>query len=335
MFRLYSLSMNRFFLLISMLLLQSPVGAFVVADPSQKTIIFTTDWKAQAEHGGFYQAIAKGFYAREGLKVVIRPGGPQSDNPRLIAAGALDVAMASNGFQPLNLLAAGADVKVVMASFQKDPQVMIVHPHIGAKSFADLKGMPIFMSDSAMATFWPWLKKRFGYDNKQIRKYSYSLAPWLVNKNSVQEGYLSSEPFSAQKAGVKPDVLLFADAGYPGYAGMVMVRGAYLRENGALVRSFVKASIAGWQDYIWGDPSAGNALILHDNREMTPELLAYAIKAMKDNNMVGPRASVGQMSHKRWGAFFSEMSALGLFDPALDVKKAYTLDFITSTQGQN
>jgi NitT/TauT family transport system substrate-binding protein len=296
-------------------------------------ITFATDWKAQAEHGGFYQALAKGYYRDAGLDVTIRPGGPQSDNPRLIAAGALNIAMASNSFQPINMLAAGADVKVVMASFQKDPQVLMVHPHIAAKDMSDLKGMPVFLSDTAIAAFWPWLKARFGFEDRQIRKYNYSLAPWLVNTNTVQEGYLSSEPFSAEKAGVKPKVFLFADAGYQGYASMVMVYGPYLRQNPTVVKAFVGATIKGWQDYLWNDPTPGNALILKDNSEMTPELIAYAIQAFKANGMVGAKGQVGMMTAARWQAFYDEMSGLGALPKGLDVSKAYTLDYLSKEGG--
>jgi len=291
-------------------------------------LTLVTDWKAQAEHGGFYQAIAKGYYAKHGLKVTIRPGGPQTDNPRLIAAGAIDIAIASNNFQPLNLIAAGADVKVVMTTFQKDPQVLMVHPGVDAEGFKDLKGMPVFLADSALATFWPWLQAKFAFEDRQIRKYTYSLAPWLVNKGTVQEGYLSSEPYSAEQAGVKPKVFLFADEGYLGYAGMVMVRGAYLEENKDVVRAFVEASLEGWKDYLWGNPAPGNALILADNPEMTENLIAFAIKAMKQHNMLGNKASLGGMTGKRWLNFHSEMSDLGLLPANLDVTKAFTLEFL-------
>lgn len=293
------------------------------------SVTFATDWKAQAEHGGFYQALAKGYYARRGLDVTIRPGGPQVDNPRLMAAGALDIAMASNNFQPLNLVAAGADVKAVMASFQKDPQVLMVHPHIAAASIADLKGMPIFISDSAVGTFWPWLKARFGFQDSQIRKYTYSLAPWLANKNTVQEGYLSSEPYTAAtQAGVTPKVFLFADAGYPGYSAMVMARGAFIRDNPEVVRQFVAASIDGWRDYVWGNPGPGNELILRDNPEMTQELIDYAIGAMRANQMLGPKELIGRMTDARWERFFLEMAALGIVSGRIDVKSAYTLEFL-------
>ncbi len=310
------------------------IGA--AATPAASTdITFATDWKAQAEHGGFYQALAKGYYKNYGLNVRIRPGGPQSDNPRLMAAGALDIAMASNNFQPLNLIAAGADVKVVMASFQKDPQVLMVHPHVKAAGFADLKGMPVFIGDSAVATFWPWLKARFDYTDDQIRKYTYSLAPWMVNKNTVQEGYLSSEPFTAETAGVTPRVFLFADEGYPGYAAMIMVRGDYLSNNKKTVDDFVKATIEGWREYMWGDRDAANALILKDNPDMTPELLAYAHKAMLENDMLGSSPDmVGQMTDERWQTFYDEMAALGIIEKGLNVKSAYTLDFLPQNKAE-
>jgi len=300
-------------------------------DAKDKVITFATDWKAQAEHGGFYQAIAKGYYAKRGLKVIIRPGGPQTDNPRLIAAGALDIAMASNNFQPLNLVSAGADVKVVMTTFQKDPQVLMVHPSVKADGFADLKGMPVFLADSALATFWPWLKAKFNFEDRQIRKYTYSLAPWLVNEGTVQEGYLSSEPYTATQAGIKPKVFLFADEGYLGYAGMVMVSGAFLEANRDAVRAFVEASLEGWRDYIWGDPTPGNQLILADNPEMSAELIAFAIKSMKVNAMFGSKEELGMMSSSRWAQFHSEMAELGLVSAELDVAKAYTLEFLPSS----
>jgi NitT/TauT family transport system substrate-binding protein len=290
---------------------------------SAEEITFATDWKAQAEHGGFYQALAKGYYRDAGLTVKIRQGGPGSDNPRLIAVGALDFAMASNSFQPINMLAAGVDVKIVMASFQKDPQVLMLHGDDTANSFEDLKGRSIFISDSAIATFWPWMKSKFGYTDSQIRKYSYSLAPWLLNKGTVQEGYLSSEPFSARKAGVTPKVLLFADAGYSGYAGMVMVRGDYVREHPEVVRKFVAATIKGWQDYIYGDPSPANALILKNNPEMTPELIDFAITQIRSNNIIGTREEVGIMSKSRWAQFYQEMSALGAVEEGVDINKLF------------
>ena len=326
--------MQRFFLIIFHCITAYLTSfASVIADDGEPLfkITFATDWKAQAEHGGFYQALASGLYRDAGLDVTLRPGGPQSDNPRLIAAGALDIAMASNNFQPINLLAAGADVKVVMASFQKDPQVLMIHPDDPAETFEDLQGRPIFISDSAIAAFWPWMKQRFGYSDNQIRKYTYSLAPWLVNKHSIQEGYLSSEPFTAAQAGVTPKILLFSDAGYPGYAGMVMVRTPYLQQNRDKVAAFVRATIQGWQDYLYGDNTAANGLILKHNKEMTPELLAYAKARMIDHDMIGKGGNIGHMTLARWHRFYHEMVALKAVPQGLDMRKIIDLSLLVDT----
>lgn len=297
-----------------------------------RPITFYTDWKAQAEHGGFYQAVALGLYEKHGLKVTLRAGGPQTDNTRLLAAGAIETGMLSNSFQALTLTAKGADVKVVMASFQKDPQVLMVHPGTGVKSIADLKGRPIFVADAALGSYWPWLKSKFGFTDQQQRKYAYSLLPWLRNKQSAQEGYLSSEPFTASKAGVKPQVFLLADAGWTGYSAMVAFRSEVIAKEPTVVRAFVAATREGWQSYMNGDPTPGNKLILKDNPEMTPELLAFAHSKMKQHGVVisgeAKTRGIGAMTAARWTAFHKDMAGLGLIPAKLDPTKAYTLEFL-------
>ena len=308
------------------------------AEPQQtqparlRPVTFYTDWKAQAEHGGFYQAVALGLYEKRGLKVTIRAGGPQSDNTRLLPAGAIETGMLSNSFQALNLAAKGANVKVVMAPFQKDPQVLMVHPGTGVNSLADLKGRPIYVADAALGSYWPWLQRKFGFTDAQMRKYAYSLLPWLRNKQAAQEGYLSSEPFTAAKAGVKPQLFLLADNGWTGYAAMVAFRGEVIEKEPEVVRAFVEATREGWRSYLTDDPAPGNRLILKDNPEMTPELLAYARGRMIEHGVVisgdATAASIGTMTPARWQAFHKDMVSLKLIPAALDPKKAYTLDFL-------
>src|SRR5258706_8624196 len=161
-------------------------------------ISFVTDWKAQAEHGGFYEAIAEGLYARAGLDVRILEGGPSVNVPQILAGGAADFGIGSNGFVPLNLVREGVKIKAVMAVFQKDPQVLITHPRPDIRSISDMKGQPIMIADASTVSFWPWLKARFGFSDTQIRKYTFNLAPFLVDPKAIQEGYLSSEPFTIE-----------------------------------------------------------------------------------------------------------------------------------------
>jgi NitT/TauT family transport system substrate-binding protein len=312
-------------------------STFAMSSSAAESITFATDWKAEAEHGGFYQALAKGFYAREGLDVRIRQGGPQLDNQQLIAAGALDFAMASNSFYALNLLQAGADATVVMASFQKDPQILMTHPRDDISSIADMKGKPIMIGSSAVNTFWAWLKSRFGFEDSQIRKYTFNLAPWLIDKNAIQEGYLSSEPFLAIEQGVTPKVFLLADEGYPGYSAMIMVQNHIIRDHPEIVQAFVNATIDGWRSYLYEDPAPGNALIKKDNPEMTDALLAYAIDKLRSNGIVDSGDSktlgIGAMTAARWNQFYTTMRDIGVYPAGLDVSKAYTTRFVNKGRG--
>src|ERR1051326_7173173 len=212
-------------ILAALLLTLFLAEADAATPPPRTRIVFVTDWKAQAEHGGFYEAVAKGYYAKRGLDVVIRAGGPQVNVPQLIAGGAADMGIGSNSFVVLNLVKENVPIRAVMAVFQKDPQVLISHPRRDMTSLAEMKGRPIMVSDAAMTSFWPWLRAKFGFSDRQIRKYTFNLAPFLVDPNAIQEGYLTSEPFTIeQQAHFTPKVFLLADYGYPGYANMVLTR---------------------------------------------------------------------------------------------------------------
>lgn len=301
-------------------------------------ITFVTDWKAQAEHGGFYEAVAEGLYKKRGLDVKILEGGPSVNVPQLLAGGAADFGIGSNSFIPLNLVREGAKIRAVMAVFQKDPQVLITHPRDDVKSLADMKGKPIMIADSTIAAFWPWLKAKFGFDDTQIRKYTFNLAPFLVDPKAIQEGYLSSEPYTVEKEGhFKPQVFLLADYGYPGYANMVLVPQKWIDEKPQVVQAFVDATIEGWRDYLYGDPRPANALIKKDNPEMTDDVIAQAIAKMKGYGIVmsgdAKTLRLGAMTDARWKTFFDTMSDEGIYAKDLDYKEAYTLQFIDKGAG--
>jgi NitT/TauT family transport system substrate-binding protein len=294
-----------------------------------ESVTFATDWKAQAEQGGFYQALATGLYAKHGLDVKIRQGGPQTNTSQLIAAGAVDFAMASNAFFIANFVQAKAPVVAVMASFQKDPQVLIAHQRADVKEIADLKGKPIMISKDSMTAFWPWLRQKYGFADSQIRPYSFNIAPFMVDDKAVQEGYLGSEPFQIRKAaGAAPLVFLLSDYGYPGYAAMVVTQTKIADKKPDLVRAFVAASIEGWRDYLHGDPTPGNRLIKEANPEMTDDLLAYGLWAMKTNHIVEADGAIGEMTDARWADFVAQMSQTGLYPANLPIKAGYRLDFL-------
>jgi NitT/TauT family transport system substrate-binding protein len=305
------------------------VGRSAAAD---EKIVFATDWKAEAEHGGYYEAVAEGLYRKRGLDVTIHEGGPGIDNQQLIAAGAVTMAVGSNSFVPLNLLQAGAAVRAVMAGFQKDPQVLMAHQRDDIKTLADMRGKPIMIASGSATTFWLWLKAKFDFQDSQIRKYTFNMAPWLVDRNAIQQGYLSSEPFLVMKEGVTPKVFLLADYGYPSYASMVLVPQKMIDTKPEAVRAFVAATIEGWHDYLYGDNAAANALIRKANPDMTEDVIAFAIKTMKENHVVdgGDAATggVGIMTDARWKEFYDVMVSQKVYPPNLDYTRVFTTAFL-------
>ena len=300
-------------------------------------VVFGTNWRAQAEHGGFYQAVATGLYRRRGLDVTIRQGGPQINSAQLLASGRLDFNMGASLFGALNYLQSGVPIVTTAAIFQKDPQILMAHPGQGHDSLAALKGKPIMISAGAQSTYWQFLKHRFGYTDAQIRPYTFQLAPFLADKKAIQQGYLTSEPFKAEQAGVKPVVLLLADGRYASYTTTIETRADVVRDKPGLVQRFVDASIEGWYGYLDGDPGPANSLIKRDNPDMTDALIAYAIAAMKRHGIVvsgdALTLGIGAMTDARWKDFFDTMSGAGVFPPTLEYRRAYTLQFVNKKVG--
>jgi len=295
-------------------------------------VVFGTDWRAEAEHGGYYAAIAEGIYARHGIEVELRQGGPQINQTQLLAAGRLDFAIVSNSFLPLNVLQQHIPLVAVAALFQKDPSVLIAHRAAGFKDLASLKGRPIMIGGDTRVGWWLFLKAQFGYTDAQIRPYTFNLAPFLTNPQAIQQGYLTSEPFLIQQAGGDPQVFLLADSGYASYGSLIETSAKLVRDNPGLVKRFVDASIEGWYAYFNRDPAAANALIKKDNPEQTDALLAYARATMASHGIVdsgdAKTLGIGAMTDARWRTFFYVMAKQGLYPADMNYRQAYTLRFV-------
>ncbi|MGI9438175.1 MAG: ABC transporter substrate-binding protein [Parvibaculales bacterium] len=302
-------------------------------------VTFATDWKAQAEQGGFYQAKALGLYENAGLDVTIRGGGPGVNIPQLLGAGAIDFGMGSNSFIPLNMVRAGVPATAVMAAFQKDPQVLITHKRADVSDLADIKDRPVMIADASVNAFWVWLRAKYDFSDRQIRKYTFNLAPFLVNKQAIQQGYVTSEPYTIEtRAGFEPQVFLLSDYGYPSYAAMVLAQNHLISERPELVQAFVNASVEGWQSYIYGDPSPGNQLILAANPDMRQDIIDQAIEQIRRRGMlVSPDTEAngaGAMSAARWKSFFTTMSENGVYPADLNWQNAFTTKFIKPDAAQ-
>jgi NitT/TauT family transport system substrate-binding protein len=302
-------------------------------------VTFGTDWRAQAEHGGFYQALASGIYAKHGLEVTLRQGGPQINHAQLLAAGRLDFAMAPNSFIPLNFVAQNIPMVAVAAIFQKDPAVLIAHPGVGNDSLAALKARKIMIGPDTRIGFWRFLKTKYNFTDDQVAPYTFNIAPFLADKLSVQQGYLSSEPFQIERIGIKPNVFLLADSGYTSYAAIIATSRKLTQTNPDLVQRFVDASIEGWVAYLYGDSKPADARIKADNPEMTDELLSYGREKLRSYGIVDSGDSkdkgIGVMTDARWKDFFDVMATDGLYKKEMDYKQAYTLSFVGKGVGRD
>ena len=286
-----------------------PLGRRPHAQTLEKVSI-QTDWRAQAEHGGYYQAIAAGLYRKAGIECDVRQGGPSLNISQLLLAGRVDMIM-SGSFEAFSYVRIGAPFYTIAAIFQKDPQVLIGHPDTGFDSFEKLQGRTLLIGAGGRVTYWPYLRQKYGLSDTQLRPYNYSLAPFLADKMLIQQGFLSSEPYPiAQALGREPSVLLIADAGYDAYQATIAISRKMAEEKKDLVQRFVDATLEGWAQYIKGGPAieAANALIKQANPEQTDDRLAYAIKVLAERGIVmsggAEKDGIGAMSAARWQSFY-------------------------------
>lgn len=297
---------------------------------AQEKFTYMTNWYAQAEHGGFYQAIATGIYKKYGLDVSIKMGGPQVNVIQLLAAGQADCIMGASDLQMMRSRDNGVPIVTVAAVFQKDPQVFIAHEDV--KSFEDMKSKTLLVGSAALQGYWAWLKGKYGFTDAQMRPYTFNIQPFLADKNMVQQGYLTSEPYAIQKAGVKANVFLFADQGYPSYSTTISCMENTVGTRGKAVEAFVRGTMEGWKSYL-DNPAPANALIKKDNPNMTDDQLAYSVAKLKETGIItggdAARNGIGTMSEARMKASYDFLVANKFIDPAkTTIAQSYRLDMI-------
>jgi NitT/TauT family transport system substrate-binding protein len=299
---------------------------------------FGTNWVAEAEHGGFYQAVADGTYRKYGLDVTIVPGGPNVNNRILLPVGRLDFYMSANTLQAFDAVDNNIPTITIAASFQKDPQVLLAHPGRGTEAFEDLKKLTLFVSKEGMATYFQWLKADFGFKEDKVKPYTFNPQPFLADKNSAMQGYVTSEPFAIETIGkIKPKIFLLADHGFTSYSTLIETRRDLVEKKPELVQRFVDASAIGWYNYLYHDNKAANALIKKHNPEMTDALLAYSVEKMKQYGIVDSGDAlahgIGAMTDARMQSFFDTMVRAGVVKAGLDYKRSYTLQFVNKKVG--
>jgi NitT/TauT family transport system substrate-binding protein len=301
-------------------------------------VSFGTNWVAEGEHGGFFQALADGTYKQYGLDVTIVPGGPNENNRILLIAGKIDFFMAANTLMSFDAVANNVPVVSVAAIFQKDPQVFLTHPESKVGKIEDLKPLTLFVSKEGIASYYQWLKSEYDFSEKNVRPYTFNSQPFIATPQSAMQGYVTSEPFAVERAaGFKPGVILLADYGFNTYSTLIETRRDLVDKKPDLVQRFVDASIIGWYHYIYGDNSAGNAMIKKLNPDMTDDLLAYSVAKMREYGIVDSgdslRDGIGAMNDDRVASFYDKMVRAGVVKPNVDFRKSYTLRFVNKGVG--
>ena len=332
-------ALNRIAVIVA-LAVAGMLGAPVTAQAQRPLdkVSFGTNWVAEGEHGGHYQALVDGTYRRYGLDVTIVPGGPNVNNRLLLPVGKLDFFMSANTLQSFDAVEQNIPTLAVAAMFQKEPQVLMAHPGEGIDKFEDLKKLTLFISREGLASYFQWLKADFGFSEARVKPYTSNAQPFLADKRSAMQGYVTSEPYAIEKqAGFKPKVFLIADQGFNSYSTLIETRRELVEKRADLVQRFVDASIIGWANYLYGDNKAANALIKKQNPEMTDELLAYSLAKMKEYGIVdsGDTATlgIGAMTDTRMRSFFDKMVRAGVVKPSLALDRAYTLQFVNKKVG--
>ena len=303
-------------------------------------VVFATNWKAQAAHGGFYQAVVDGTYARYGLSVTIRQGGPQVNNRPLLPAGRIDFLMTGNLLHAFDNLKNGVPTVQVAAIFQKDPQALIAHPGQGYERFEHLKDAPVVLvAKDAQFTWWQWLKVAHGFRDEQLRPYNFNLSPFLANPRSLQQGYSIAEPiYVKREGGFEPVVHLLADHGFDTYSTLIEARVETVRNRPDLVQRFVDASIIGWTSYLYGDRRAANAAMLRDNPEISESELEASVALMRSQGIVDSgdalTQGIGTMNAARIRHFYQSMVAAGLYAVGeIDPSQVAALQFVSKGVG--
>ncbi|TPK94342.1 ABC transporter substrate-binding protein [Mesorhizobium sp. B2-4-12] len=315
------------------------LAASTLGAAANEKVTFGTNWLAEPEHGGYYQAVADGTYAACGLDVTIMQGGPQVSGRPMLLAGKIDFYMGGNLLSAFDAVQQGIPMRVVAADFQKDPQVIMSHPGEGLDKWEDLKNADQYiLGDEGVQTFFQWMVIELGFDAAKRVPYTYNTAPFIANKKSIQQGYVTSEPFAVQKAGgFVPNQFLLADYGWDTYSTTIEVMQDTIDKKPEVVQCFVDGSAKGWYKYLYGDNKAANDLIKKDNPDMTDEQIAFSIEQMKKFGLADSgdteKLGIGAMTDARIKSFYDKMVKAKVAPGGIDIKKAYTLAFVNKGVG--
>jgi NitT/TauT family transport system substrate-binding protein len=287
-----------------------------------------TNWFAEPEHGGLYHAAAAGLYEKARLDVELRPGGPALNVMQLLAGGDADVVM-SYDIQIMNALEKGIPVKAIFTSFQFDLIGLLTRPDVNA--LPELKGHKIYFAGSGYSTYWPWLKKKYGYTDDMAGTKGQNLQTFITDPTSAVAGYITSEPYVAEKQNLPTKFFLFAADGYPCYANTMATTTGFIASNRDAVARFTRASVEGWKAYM-ADPAVGNDLIKKSNPKIDAGQIDFGLKKIREVKAIesGDAATmgIGIITPERWQKTRDFLVGTNLLKDSTDTTQSMTTEFI-------
>ena len=299
-----------------------------VADNGLTKVVLQADWYPQPEHGGFFTALAKGFYKDEGLDVTILPGGPYITVEQQVSAGTAQFGMGSSD-KVLEANAGGQSLIAVAATLQRDPQGIMVRKDSAIHSFSDLNGHSVAIKVGE-STWFEFIVKRYQLNGVHVVPAMMNVANFVADPQYIQQAFATSEPYFAHQAGVETRVLLVSDAGFNPYRVMYTTKD-FVQQHPGIVAKFVRASVKGWKEYL-NDPVPAHALIAKLNPALNPEWMQFTWQQLKDGHFVAgddpTGAQIGQMDPKRWATMYDQLVDLKVIDKPIDPTTAYTLQFL-------
>ena len=289
-------------------------------------VILQTDWYPQPEHGGFYQAQMDGLYKAQGLDVEIDPGGPTLVGGQLVAAGRVQFAMGATDAVLVDN-SRGVPEVAIAATMQHDPQAVMVHADSPVHTFPDLEGHTIAVKPGSI--WFQYVIKRYGLTSVRETPATYSIANFLRDPNYIQQCFVTSEPYFANKAGVGTRTLLVSSTEFQPYRVYFTSR-TFLAEHPDLVQKFVTASTAGWKNYL-ADPSKVNAELVRLNPALSPDQMQYSVDTLKAGHFIDgngtPDSHFGHFEAERWTRTYQQLVSLGVIEHPFDPASAYTTRF--------
>jgi len=258
------------------------------------------NWKPEPEFGGFYDAVLRGTYQKNGIELEILPGGVGTPVIQMVEGGKVELGI-SNADEVILGRAQGATPVSIYAVFQTSPMALLTHSERGFKELKDVFESPGKIAAERGLPYIRFCEQKYGLQKVTVVPFLGGITQFLSDKTLTQQGFMNAEPILARKQGANPKTFLIADSGYNPYFTVVIVKNEFLEKNPKLISNFVKATQEGWKNYLQ-DPSLANKKMAELNPTMDPETFKEGAQSQIPliETSETKKNGLGYQSKERW-----------------------------------